>query len=59
MSGEMSLYLKDVYPNMGGIETSDVTPDADIQATIQDDSNLAEKHTDTTGNKTNIIMAIG
>lgn len=56
----LGLYLKDVYPNMGKVETStNVTPDVSDQDALNEDVAIAENASVTESGSKKILIALG
>lgn len=59
VSDGLGLYMKDLYPNFSGIETSDLaTPQVNDQDALGEDVATAEKATLTESSKKNILLAL-
>lgn len=59
MAGEMSLFFRDLYPNMGARETStEAIPEPDDQDSLGEDAAAAESTSIKSASKFNLIIAV-
>lgn len=59
MAGEMRLFFKDLYPNMGVQETStEAIPEPDDQDSLGEDATKAEHTSIKSASKFNILIAV-
>lgn len=60
VSDGLGLYMKDLYPNYNGLETSNkVIPESNDQDAMGEDVEVAEKSSVTESSKKNILIALG
>lgn len=60
MSDGLGLYLKDLYPNYMGVDTSNLaSPSVDDHDALGEDVATAEKVSLTESSKKNILLALG
>lgn len=60
VSDGLGLFMKDLYPNYGGLETSNLaTPDSNDQDALGEDREIQEKVSLTESSKKNILLAFG
>ncbi len=59
-NNEMCFSMSDLYPNMGGVDTSTLaTPEVDDLDALNEDVKIAEASTKTEASKKNIFIALG
>ena len=60
MADGLGLYMKDLYPNFTGTDTSNnATPDVSDQDALNEDVGVAEKSSVTESSRRNILLALG
>ena len=59
-NNEMGFSMSDLYPNMGGVDTSTLAnPEVDDQDALNEDVKVAEASTTTEASKKNIFIGLG